>query len=129
MQRTSRTIAVLLLVTIAAALPGVQVQTQALALSAAPPSLAQSSHPAGCHSQDQAGQAPAAPTPARSNYDCCASGHHHAMASASFSLRPLVALFHIDAADDHRLNSGFSSPAAALAIPSTSPPNTSPLRI
>jgi hypothetical protein len=122
MQPISRTVAVLLLVALAAALPGVQVQMQAL--SAPPPS-----HPARCHSQAPANQAPATPTPARSNYDCCANGHLHAMASASFSLRPLVALFAIDTADGLWPHAGFSSTAAALAIPSTSPPDTSPLRI
>lgn len=115
MQPTSRTIAVLLLVTIAAALPG----AQALAFAAPQPE-----HPAGCHRQN-----PATPTPARNNYQCCVNGHHHAMASASFSLHPLVALFDRDAGEGLWLYSGFSYPAAALAIPSTSPPGISPLRI
>jgi|ERR1700690_2146074 hypothetical protein len=115
----SRTVAVLLLATIAAALPGVQAFALSSALSSAPPA-----HPAGCHSQ-----APATPTPGGTHYQCCVSGHHQAMASAAFSLRPLVALFDIDVVDGVWLYSGFSSPAGALAIPSTSPPNTSPLRI
>lgn len=114
MQPISRTVAVLLLVTIAAALPGVQ----ASALSAAQPA-----HP-GCH-----GHAPATPTPAPTSYQCCVSGHHQAMASTPFSLRPLVALFDLDAREGILKCASLSSYFVGSAIPCTSPPNSAPLRV
>lgn len=115
MQSISRPVALLLLVTMAAALSAVQ----AFALSGSNPA-----HAAPCHHQG-----PISPAPARSDYQCCVTGHHQAMASASFSLRPALAMRALEAGDRLRLCSGPFSPAAVLAIPSVSPPCTPPLRI
>jgi len=115
MNGLSRTVAVLLLFTMAAALPGVQ----ALALSAP-----QTSHTAGCH-----GHGPAQ-TPAPTSCQCCVNGHHQAIPSASVSLRPLAPLVcRLDAGEDSAVYFLLDKRPAWLIVASASPPSAAPLRI
>jgi hypothetical protein len=82
MQGILRTVAGLLLVTMAGALPGVQ-PVAFPAAQAVPSHL----HPAGCPSQG-----PVAPGPAPISYQCCVKGHRVAIPNASFTFRPLAAV-------------------------------------
>jgi len=124
-----RSIAVLLLVTMATALPGIH----AMALPAAqavplypvqlhPVHL----HPAGCH-----GPRPAAPvSPWPSSYQCCVNGHRAAIPNASFTLGSIAAqLCGLNLCDGPRLEFiSLHNPATWFA-PSNSPPGAAPLRI
>jgi hypothetical protein len=114
MKSKSGSLALLLLVTVAVALPGVQ----AFALSAAQPG-----HPAGCphHTPAQ--------TPGPASYQCCVIGHHQAISSAPFSLRPLVVLFDFDAGEAPSPDSILSEHCSVSALPTNSPPGAAPLRI
>jgi hypothetical protein len=109
-------VAMLLLITIAAASPG----AQAVALSGPQPG-----HPTGCHHHG-----PAIPAPANTSYQCCVNGHHQAIQSTSFSLRPLVARFcGLDAGEGISLGSVLCKHSAVMTVPSNSPPGSAPLRI
>ena len=114
MQGRSRTLAVWVLIALAAALPGVQ----AFALPTMP------SHSAGCHRHS-----PATPSPAQNKYRCCVSRHHQALPSASVNLRAMVTLISIDAIQSHGAQFPLDKNAATLHFASASPPNTTPLRI
>lgn len=116
MRRISRTIAMVVLVTMCATL----LDAPVLAL---PTILV--GHPARCH-----GGTPAPQTPAPVSYQCCVSGHHWAIPGPSDSHRPLIA--QLSAFNESRsipcdLVSCFVS--RALVLPSSSPPSLSPLRI
>lgn len=112
MRTHSRMAGLLLLVALAAALPGVQ----ALALPVTP------AHPAGCHNHPPAKSAPA-------SYQCCVSGHDAALPNATFSPRPLVV--QILSLDSEKLSiaSILSLHSATLVFPGSSPPGSAPLRI
>jgi hypothetical protein len=116
MLANSRMIAVLLLCTMTAALPG----AQAFALAAAPPA-----HPAGCHRQG-----PATPTPAPVSYQCCVNGHHWTIPSASFSTQaPLAEFSRSDGGGDFSLASVLSAHFSMIVVPASSPPpGVAPLR-
>ena len=118
-----RTVAVLLLLTMACALPSAHGHLAA---------TAQESHPAGCHSH-----MPAIPArspsdlPVPTSYECCVNGHHAAIPNAAFSLGP-VAAQHCGLNSSNRpcLSVVASSHAALFfVVPSNSPPNVAPLRI
>src|ERR1700687_767068 len=116
MQRSSGMIAVMLLVVMAAAVPG----AHALAFLTTQPV-----HPAGCHSHG-----PAIPAPAPNSFQCCMSGHHAAMPHASFSPRPLAGRLCALTAGE-QISQGFALGRlpAMLIVPSNSPPGAAPLRI
>jgi hypothetical protein len=114
MQSSGRMIAGLLLVVIAASLPGMH----ALAFSAVQPS-----HPAGCHSHG-----PATPHPA--SFQCCASGHQAAMPNATFSPRAMdVQLCRLAAGEEGRFRFASDRHSVMFVVPSNSPPDIAPLRI
>lgn len=124
MQGSLRTVAVLLLVTMAPALGGGPAlalpETQAVLLH--PVHL----HSAGCHSPKPV--APASPLPV--SYQCCANGHHAAMPNASFTVRSRAAqLRSLASVDELRLNFASSLNSGKLPAPSNSPPGGVPLRI
>jgi hypothetical protein len=108
-----RMVAVLLLIAMAA-MPA----AQAMPFPAAP-----SGHP-GCH-----GHAPITPVPSPTNYQCCVSGHHAAMPGAAFSIGSMAAE-RCSLEQSERPNLRFVSfPSAVLAVPNSSPPGATPLRI
>lgn len=112
-------IAMLLLGTIFAALPGAQ------ALAVAVFSVAPAGHPAGCHSHR-----PATPTPAPASYQCCVNRHVAALPNASFTSRPLEArICGLAFASRLLLGSAFNLDSVILVVPSSSPPFAAPLRI
>jgi hypothetical protein len=81
-------------------------------------------HPAGCH-----GSMPVIPSHAPTSYQCCAYGHHWAVAGSIFSPQPPVALCEvIKCADDLALRDSLQ-PSRLFVIPSSSPPSSLPLRI
>src|SRR6266567_5973554 len=115
-----RTVAVLLLITMACAVPGAQAQMFR---------AAQASHPAGCH-----GHRPAIPSrshlPAPASYQCCVNGHHAAIPNAAFSLRSLAAqLCSLDVSDTPHLNVVSCFHSAVYVVLASSPPGAAPLRI
>jgi hypothetical protein len=115
MKGSLRMVAVLMLVSMAAALPG----AHAHAFPAA-----QTGHPAGCHSHG------AAPAPAPTSYQCCVSGHRAAIPNPSFAPRSLVAQVS-GLENGENLGSGVVPyrHSAVFVVPSDSPPRTAPLRI
>jgi len=116
MQASSRMIAVLLVGTIFAALPGAQ------ALSFSAPSVG---HPAGCHSHG-----PAIPSPMAPRYQCCVTGHQAAIPNASFSSRPLDALIcGLAGSQQPRCGIACDRHFVMFVVPSNSPPGAAPLRI
>jgi hypothetical protein len=112
MRALSRIAGLLLLITLAARLPG----APALAFSAAP------AHPAGCHSH-----LPAPPVPA--SYQCCVNAHDAAMPSAIFSPHPALTQFSAVGGDQGALPSFPSDHSEILSVASGSPPGAVPLRI
>ena len=119
----SRMMAVLLLVSVAAALPG----TQAFAMAAG--QFVQPARAGGCHAHSPA-LPPPSPAPAPVSYQCCVNGHHWAIPSASFSARPLAALqVELDRGSGIPRNSIARAHCANLIVPSVSPPGVAPLRI
>ena len=116
MQGTLRMIAVLVVVTLAAAMPGVH----ALAFPAVPVG-----HPAGCHSHR-----PTTPSPEPPSYQCCVSGHDAAIPSASFFFRPPAAQL-CSWYSDQGFRFGFvpSLRSGDITVSSNGPPNSAPLRI
>jgi hypothetical protein len=116
-------IAVLLLATIAGALPG----WQAPAFPASRP-IAPHVHPAGCHSPEST--APASPSPVPTSYQCCMSGHNAAIPNASFTLRSGIAqLWALTSVDGPSLDFVSSLTLDKLLAPSNSPPSAAPLRV
>jgi hypothetical protein len=118
-----RTIAVLLLLTMACGLPTAQGQSAA---------TAQESHPAGCHRHTPAVPAPSPshfPVPA--SYECCVNGHHAAIPNAAFSFEPAAGqLCGVNGSNRPCLTVVASFHAAMFfLVPSDSPPNVAPLRI
>jgi len=110
-------IAVGLLGTIFAALPGAQTLA---AFPAAP-----AGHPAGCHSHR-----PPTPSPAPASYQCCVSGHDAAIPNAAFSSRPLEArICSVAVAQQVRLDSSSDRLSVTFVVPSNSPPGAVSLRI
>jgi hypothetical protein len=113
----ARMIAVLLVAAVCVALPG----AQAWSMSAAQPS-----HPAGCHSH---GPAVPSPSPAPVSYQCCVNGHHWAVGTAGFVLRPLAGI----SVRLHRGQEISVEPVPVqfviLVVPSISPPGAVPMRI
>jgi hypothetical protein len=125
MHRSLRTVAVLLLVTMANALSGAQ--TLAFPAAQAVPHRLHL-HPVGCHSQES--RAPKLPSPLPASYQCCVNGHHVAVPNATFTLRSVAAQL-CSLASSAILRFDFISclrceDASGL---STSPPSTAPLRI
>jgi hypothetical protein len=115
MQNIFRIVAVTLL-TAMAAIPNAQ----------AMPFLAQTAHPAGCHSHY-----PVSPLPYPADYHCCASGHQAAMPNSAFSLRSAgTQLCYLVGSESCGLNSVLRhNPAARVIVSSYSPPGAAPLRI
>ncbi len=113
-------VAVLLVVTVATALPGAH---------ALPFAAEQEQHPAGCHRHGPATRSPS-PSPAPASYECCVSGHQAAIPNPTFSTRPLVALvLGLDRGEEFSLISvGFVDTRLSVA-PSNSPPGAALLRI
>jgi hypothetical protein len=112
-----RMIAVLLLVTMTAALPG----APALGFPAM-----EARHPAaGCH-----GHGPATPSPEPTSYQCCVSGHDVAIPNASFSSRLLASRL-CGLAADEQLRLGFAPDrhSVMFVLSANSPPGAAPLRI
>jgi hypothetical protein len=110
-----RIVALLLLIAMAAALPG----PRAMAF---PP---MAGHPAGCH-----GHGPATPTRVPTSYQCCATGHQAALPNAAFSFcSPAAQFCRLNAGESFGSDVAPDLPAAALVAPSDSPPITTSLRI
>jgi len=110
MHTTSRLVAVLLLCTMASAMPGLR----AFARSATP------THPVGCHGH----------APAPLSYECCVNGHHAAMPNLAFSTRPPLAQAASLEPDQKILQaSDFFRHCTVSVVPSYSPPDAAPLRI
>lgn len=112
----SRTMALLLLGTMAAALPGMQT----LAISADSP---QSSRPAACH-----GHHPVTPSKAPVSFQCCVNGHHTALPSALFSPGPFTQASALDDQNSFRQTASESIYLQGSTI-SASPPIAAPLRV
>jgi hypothetical protein len=111
-----RMVAMLLLLSLAAALPA----AEAMPLAAVPVG-----HAAGCHEHG-----PANPVPASTHYECCVNGHHAAVPSVSFSLRFAAAQAgSLERGDGPRLASILGVHSPMFVFPSISPPGAAPLRI
>src|SRR5689334_183914 len=83
------------------------------------------SHPAGCH--DHSSEIPS-PTP--TSYRCCLNGHHAAIPSAAFSLRPGTGqICGLDRSTELVLNVVPCFRPSRLLVPSSGPPGMAPLRI
>jgi hypothetical protein len=109
-------IAGVLLVTMATAFS----RAQALAFP-----VAQTVHPAGCHSHG-----PVIPAPVPTRYQCCASGHHEVIPAASFRLRCNAAhLWSLTGAAVARMDFISSLQFEEISDVSNSPPSAAPLRI
>jgi len=120
-------VAVLLVVTVATALPGAHALP--FAADRTPNNPAQ--HPAGCHGYKPSMPSPSPlSSPAPVSYECCASGHQAAIPNPTFSSRPLVALvLGLDRGVEFSLISvGFVDTRLSIA-PSNSPPGAALLRI
>ena len=137
-------VAVLLVVTVAMALPGAHAlpfpadRTPASRILANP-----AQHPAGCHGYEPALPSPSSssvpsPSPAPVSYECCVIGHHAAIPSAEFTIRSSVrsislprmaALSSLNGRDAAGVDVVYGAEAAASGDPSNSPPGASPLRI
>lgn len=114
MATTSRIAMLILVVAVAAVLPG----TAVVALPAA-------HHPAGCH-----GDVPNAPPSAPISHQCCVTGHQSAMPSAAFSPRPHVAqVWAASSGDDLSFASQPVDKPPRSQSPTGSPPGLAPLRI
>jgi len=118
MHRLWRMIAVLVALTMATALPGAHAVTIP---------VAQTGHPAGCHSPR-----PTPLTPSPTSYQCCVNGHRWTIPGVSFSVseRLLLAQFAtLDGGEDLSLASTFSAHFSLSAVIASSPPGIAPLRI
>jgi len=110
-----RTVAMLLLVTMALGLPGAE----------AMPSVAPAGHAAGCH-----GHQPSTPSPVPTSYQCCVNGHHAAIPNLSFCLGFVAAqVSSLDSSDGPGLALLVRLNSSLLEYASDSPPNAAPLRI
>jgi hypothetical protein len=117
MHKLTRMAAMLVVLAVAAMLPG----AQAMEIPQLP-----SPHPAGCHGHSR----PAAPSPAPVSYQCCVTGHAVALPNASFSLRHAAAqLGKLDDSNRPRLEFVSRLHTARCVVPSMSPPDPAPLRI
>ena len=116
MQTSSGMIAVMLLVVMAAAVPG----AHALAFLTTQPV-----HPAGCHNHG-----PATPSPAPTSFQCCVGGHQAAMPNASFSsLSPDAGPCGLAADEPPCPGFVLDRYSVTFVVPSNSPPGAAPLRI
>ena len=136
-------VAVLLVVTVATALPG----AHALSFPGDRIPANSAQHPAGCHGRGPATpspssshypDSPASNSPVPASYECCVSGHQAAIPNATFTLRSslrsislpcVAALSRLDGDDIDRLDFVDRLHPAGLVIPSNSPPGGVPLRI
>ena len=128
-----RMVAMLLVVSVAMALPG----AHALPFPADRIPANPVQHPAACHGYKPTMPSSSSlplPSPSRSrspmSYECCASGHQAALPNPTFSSRPLVALVSgLESGEEFSLISvGFVDTRVSL-VPSNSPPGSAPLRI
>jgi hypothetical protein len=111
-----RMVAMLLLFTMTAALPGAQ---------AMPVPSARADHALGCHHHG-----PATPSPVPTSYQCCVNGHHAAAPSVSFAIRFVAAQVGRSNSDDGpRLVLLLGMNSAIFVVSSNSPPGAAPLRI
>jgi hypothetical protein len=111
-----RMVATLLLLTMTATVPG---------MGAMPFAVAPAEHASGCHSHR-----PANPSHVPTGYQCCVNGHHVAVPSASFSLYFVAAeVESLESGNNHRLALPLGLNSAGFNLPSSSPPDLSPLRI
>jgi hypothetical protein len=114
MQGSWRLVGLVLLVPLVAALTG----GQAFAFAAP------ARHSAGCH-----GRAPATPSPAPANFQCCVNGHHAAIPNATFSEPSMLVGGEEEGGKEF---SGSYAPyrrSAMCMVLSNSPPGGAPLRI
>ena len=125
-----RMVAVLLVVTVATALPGAHALP--FPVNRVPANPAQ--HLAGCHGpathSPSPSHSPASNSPAPASYECCASGHQAAIPSATFTTRPLVALVSglARGVEFSLISIGFVETRVSV-VPSNSPPHGAQLRI
>jgi hypothetical protein len=64
------------------------------------------------------------------SYQCCVNGHHAAIPQATFSPRPLLALFSKShGGENFSLACALAADFSTVAVPSSSPPGIAPLRI
>jgi len=110
---TSRTVATFLLFALAAASPVVHV----LEFSSSP------HHPRGCHRH-----APAIPSPATENFQCCRDGHQEATPRAAFAERALMVLGAVCDIGAERFTASFCDRANPAKV-ADSPPFAAPLRV
>jgi hypothetical protein len=111
----SRIVAVIVLVAVGAAFASAQASEHSIPQPKLPP----------CH-----GHVPELPSRVPVSYQCCVNGHHAAMPQATFSARPLLALFSkSDSGENFSLGFALSAHSSIIVVPSSSPPGIAPLRI
>lgn len=116
-----RIVGLLLVIAMAVASPGAQ---------AMPATAGPMNPPAGCHGHGLVVPAPALPLPAKTSYQCCATGHQVALPNATFSLSCTGAQpCSLNAGEGFGLDVAPDLLAAAFVAPSDSPPVTTSLRI
>src|SRR5438270_13058567 len=115
MYRTSRLLALFLVLSLLMGSQSVQ---------AMPVPMSHSGHPAGCH-----GPVPVRPSPARSDYKCCMSGHQWAVPIGSFSPDSPIGSLMVPAVHHPLPERIVDRSATQLLLPSNSPPSAAPLRI
>jgi len=115
MPLSSHIVAVIVLVGVGAAFTSAQGADHSIPQPKLPP----------CH-----GHLPEQPARAPLSYQCCVNGHHAAIPQATFSARPLLALFpKSHGAEGFSLASVLAAHFSTVVAPSSSPPGTVPLRI
>ena len=111
----SRIVAVILLVAVGATFASAQASDHSIPQPKLPP----------CH-----GHTPEQPSRVPVSYQCCVNGHHAAIPQATFSARPLLALFSTShGGEDFSLASALAADFSTVVAPSSSPPGLLPLRI
>jgi len=111
----SRIVAVIVLVAVGAAFASAQGSDHSIPQPKLPP----------CH-----GHMPEQPARAPLSYQCCVNGHHAAVPPATFSARPLLALFpKSHGGEDFSPASVLAPHFSTVVTPSSSPPGIAPLRI
>lgn len=115
MPLSSRIVAVIVLLAVGAAFASAPGSDHSIPQPKLPP----------CH-----GHMPEQPARAPLSYQCCVNGHHAAIPQATFSARPLLALFpKSHGGEDFALASVLAAHFSTVVAPSSSPPGIAPLRI
>ena len=115
MPLSSRIVAVIVLAALGAAFASAQASDHSIPQPKLPP----------CH-----GRMPEQPARVPVSYQCCVNGHHAAIPEATFSARPLLALFSKShGGEDFSLTSVLAAQFSTIVVPASSPPGLAALRI